>query len=149
MYMIQFGAQCGSTQADKAIGSYHILLNKIFYQKQDGSDYFKTLLFLSIVFRVSGKHQDFGSEGAEFLQKSASRNVYTIDFAIPQERWQNKTDVELRSYIAEGVRSCFDLLKQKVLELDEVNNIDKLERDFEHGMTQFMTLPLPELKGST
>ena len=97
MYMIQFGVQSGSNQAGKAISPYHVLLNKIFYQKQDGSDYFKTLLFLSIVFRVSGKHQDFESEGAEFLQKSASRNVYTIDFTIPQERWQNKTDVELRS----------------------------------------------------
>lgn len=147
MYIIEFSGQSGGSQAGKATRPYHILLNKIFYQKQNESDYFKTLLFLSIVFRVSDKHQDFESEGAEFLQKSASRNVYTIDFAIPQERWQNKTDVELRSYIAEGVRSCFDLLKQKVLELDEVNNIDKLERDFEHGMTQFMTLPLPELKG--
>ncbi|WP_201511869.1 hypothetical protein [Psychrobacter alimentarius] len=147
MYMIQFGAQSGSTQADKTIGSYHILLNKIFYQKQGESDYFKTLLFLSIVFRVSGKHQDFESEGAESLQKSASRNVYTIDFTIPQERWQNKTDVELRSYIAEGVRSCFDLLKQKAIELGEVIDEDKLERDFEYGMKQFMTLSLPELKG--
>ena len=90
----------GGSQAGKATRPYHILLNRIFYQKQDESDYFETLLFLSIVFRVSGKHQDFKSEGAEFLQKSASRNVYTIDFAIPQERWQNKTDVELRLYIA-------------------------------------------------
>ena len=147
MYMIEFSGQSGGSQAGKATRPYHILLNRIFYQKQDSSDYFKTLLFLSIVFRVSGKHQDFESEGAEFLQKSASRNVYTIDFTIPQERWQNKTDVELRSYIAEGVRSCFDLLKQKAIELGEVIDEDKLERDFEYGMTQFMTLSLPELKG--
>ena len=147
MYMIEFSGQSGGSQAGKATRPYHILLNKIFYQKQDESDYFKTLLFLSIVFRVSGKHRDFGSEGAEFLQKSDGRNVYTIDLAIPQERWQNKTDAELRSYIAEGVRSCFDLLKQKAIEVGEVINEDKLERDFEYGMTQFMSLPLPELKG--
>ncbi|WP_218690415.1 hypothetical protein [Psychrobacter sp. BF1] len=149
MYMIQIGVHSGSNQAGKAISPYHVLLNKIFYQKQDTSDYFKNLLFLSIVFRVSGKHQDFESEGAEFLQKSDGRNVYTIDLVIPQERWQNKTDLELRSYIAEGVRTCFELLKEKVIEIDEVIDEYKLERDFEHGMTQFMTLPLPELKGST
>lgn len=147
MYMMQIGGHSGSNQAGKIIRPYHVLLNKIFYQKQDESDYFKTLLFLSIVFRVSGKHRNFGSEGAEFLQKSDGRNVYTIDLAIPQERWQNKTDAELRSYIAKGVRSCFDLLKQKAIEVGEVINEDKLERDFEYGMTQFMSLPLPELKG--
>ena len=56
MYMIEFSGQSGGGQAGKAIRTYHILLNRIFYQKQDSSDYFKTLLFLSIVFRVSGKH---------------------------------------------------------------------------------------------
>ena len=147
MYMIQFGAQCGSTQAGKAIAHYHVLLNRIFYQKQDSSDYFKTLLFLSIVLRVSGKHRDFGSEGAEFLQKSDSRNVYTIDFAIPEERWQNKTDAQLRTYIAEGVRTCYQMLKEKVMTLDEVIDEDKLDQDFEYGMEQFMNLPLPKLEG--
>ncbi|WP_230659106.1 hypothetical protein [Psychrobacter sp. I-STPA10] len=145
--MIEFSGQSGGSKAGKATRPYHVLLNQIFYQKQDSSDYFKTLLFLSIVLRVSGKHRDFGSEGAEFLQKSDSRNVYTIDFAIPEERWQNKTDEQLRTYIAEGVRVYYQLLKEKVMTLDEVIDEDKLDHDFEYGMEQFMTLPLPKLEG--
>lgn len=146
MYMIEFSAQCGSTQAGKAIGAYHVLLNKIFYQKQDNSDYFKTVVFLSIIFRVSGKHQDFGSEGPEYLKKVRNQNIYTIDLAIPETSWQNKTDEEMRAYIAEGVRTCFNMLKEKVKTLDEVIDEDKLDHDFEYGMGQFMTLPLPQLK---
>ena len=80
------------------------------------------------------------------MQKSDSRNVYTIDLAIPEERWQNKIDEQLRMYIAEGVRACYQMLKEKVMTLDEVIDEDKLDQDFEYGMQQFMTLPLPELK---
>ena len=146
MYMIEFSAQCGSSQAGKAIAHYHVLLNRIFYQKQDSSDYFKTHEFFSIIFRVSGKHQDFKSEGAERLKKVRGENIYTIDFVIPEERWQNKTDEQLRVYIAEGVRTCYQMLKEKVMALDEVIDEDKLDQDFEYGMEQFMSSPLPELK---
>ena len=132
--MIQFSAQSRSTQADKAIACYHVLLNRIFYQKQDSSDYCKTHEYFAIIFRVSGKHQDFGSEGAELLEKVRGENVYTIDLAIPEERWQNKIDEQLRVYIAEGVRACYQMLKEKVMTLDEVIDEDRLDQDFEYGM---------------
>lgn len=150
MNLIEFSAQIGY-KTDKRFQQYHSLLNSIFYTKRpretkEPSEYFHTLLFLSIVFRVAGDPTDFdGGEGPEFLKKSRGKPIYTIDLVIPARNWQEKTDAQLREYVAKGVRDCFSLLREKAIKAKEVIDLEKLDADFEYGMGQFLTLPLPEL----
>ena len=64
---------------------------------------------------------------------------------IPEKNWLEKTETELREYVAQGVRDCFALLRGKAVKAGEVKDVAKLDTDFEQGMAQFLTLPLPEL----
>ena len=96
--------------------------------------------------RVAGGEIDFdGGEGPEFLKKARNRPVYTIDLVIPEKTGLKKTETELREYVAQGVRGCFALLRDKAVKAGEVKDVVKLDADFEQGMAQFLTLPLPEL----
>ena len=143
---IRFGMQCGF-KTDKRFEQYHTLLNKNFNSdKNKPCIHFKTLHEFSIMFRVAGGEIDFdGGEGPEFLKKARNRPVYTIDLVIPEKNWPEKTETELREYVAQGVRDCFALLRDKAVKAGEVKDVAKLDADFEQGMAQFLTLPLPEL----
>ena len=143
---IRFGMQCGF-KTDKRFEQYHTLLNKIFNSdKNKPCIHFKTLHEFSIMFRVAGGEIDFdGGEGPEFLKKARNRPVYTIDLVIPEKNWPEKNETELREYVAQGVRDCFALLRDKAIKAGEVKDVAKLDADFEQGMAQFLTLPLPEL----
>ncbi|EGC18089.1 Uncharacterised protein [Kingella denitrificans] len=143
---IEFGMQCGF-KTDKRFEQYHTLLNKIFNSdKNKPCIHFKTLHEFSIMFRVAGGEIDFdGGEGPEFLKKARNRPVYTIDLVISEKKWPEKTETELREYVAQGVRDCFALLRDKAVKAGEVKDVAKLDTDFEQGMAQFSTLPLPEL----
>lgn len=79
------------------------------------------------------------------VQKSRGKPIYTIDLVIPERNWQEKTDAQLREYVAKGVRDCFSLLREKAIKAKEVIDLEKLDADFEYGMGQFLILPLPEL----
>ncbi|MCP4297488.1 MAG: hypothetical protein GY786_17965 [Proteobacteria bacterium] len=146
MSMIQFSAQMGCSNSDKVIGPYHLLLNEIFYKDEKKIGYFKELDYLSIIFRVSGKVRDFDSEGPEFLKKVRGKSIYTIDFTISQENWQDKNDNELRKYINKGVETCFQLLKDKVHGKGEILDEEKLNNDFNEGMKIFLSATLPGRK---
>ena len=143
---IRFGMQCGF-KTDKWFEQYHTLLNKIFNSdKNKPCIHFKTLHEFSIMLRVAGGEIDFdGGEGPEFLKKARNRPVYTIDLVIPEKNWPEKTETELREYVAQGVRDSFALLRDKAVKAGEVKDVAKLDAEFEQGMAQFLTLPLPEL----
>ena len=143
---IRFGMQCGF-KTDKRFEQYHTLLNKIFNSdKNKPCIHFKTLHEFSIMFRVAGGEIDFdGGEGPEFLKKARNRLVYTIDLVIPEKNWPEKNETELREYVAQGVRDCFALLRDKAVKAGKVKDVAKLDADFEQGMSWFLTLPLPEL----
>lgn len=147
--MIGFAVQTGGG-AGKAFRAYHPMLNRIFYKKELDTqvcEYFYTLQCFSIIFRVALKATDFnGGEGPEFLKKVRNKPIYTIDLTIPEHAWKGKSDREFRPYVADGVRQCFELLKQKALKNKEIKDLEKLERDFEIGIQQFLTQPLAEVK---
>ena len=79
------------------------------------------------------------------MKKSRGKPIYTIDLVIPERNWQEKTDAELRECVAQGVRDCFALLREKAIKAKEVIDLEKLDANFEYGMEQFLILPLPEL----
>lgn len=143
MSMIEFSMQLGDTYSDKLIGPMHILLNKIFLFDEDMTGYFEKLKFFSIIFRVAGTMNDFdGGDGCEFLKKVRGKDCITIDYVISQSKWQSyctpvKAKVvdkvirydftpeqqnEFRVYVADAVRECFVLLKEKAKKLKHKMN---------------------------
>lgn len=146
MYLIEFSSQCGFNIRNKYIRLYYAFLNRIFSRDECKGQrhYFRTLETFSIVFRIAGGRLDFGGgEGAERLRKGRNQPYYTVDLVIPQSAWENKSDEELRPYVANGVRECFSLLREKALKNQEIIDLGKLDADFEKGVAQFLTQPFP------
>ena len=96
------------------------------------------------MFWAAGSRITFGSgEDSERLIKGRNQSYYTINLVVSEKNGLKKT--ELREYVAQGIRNCFALLRDKAVKADEVKDVAKLDADFEQGMAQFFTLPLPEL----
>ena len=143
---IEFGAQHGF-KTDMRFRGCKNLLNQIFNSdKNKPCIHFKTLHEFSIIFRIAvGRITFGGGEGPERVRKGRNQPYYTIDLVILEKNWPEKTETELREYVAQGVRDCFALLRDKAVKAGEVKDVAKLDADFEQGMAQFLTLPLPEL----
>ena len=137
MRLIQFGSENGSTQAGKAIFPLQKKLNSIFFESDEERSLFNDFDFLSIVFRVSGKNKNFGFEGAERLKKSRGRRTLTIDLSIPENRWKESESMEFGMYIAEGVKVCFEKLKDELTRLQDVENLVEINNRFQNGIEEF------------
>lgn len=137
MAMIDFGVQSSGDESSKVINEPWNDLLEIFYDDPEMAGYFTNLDDFQIVFRVSGKSTDFEGNGPEFLKVILGGKTISIDFTIPEEKWRNSSIKVFRQYISSGVKECFQLLKQKAIELNKINNIEKLEKDFKKGMTRF------------
>ncbi|MBR0573674.1 MULTISPECIES: hypothetical protein [Pasteurellaceae] len=148
MSLIGFSAQiCAyNKESQRIFGASHVLLNRIFLSDEKMCGYFKNLEYFSIIFRICGKEGDFdGGEGPEFLKKVRGEQVYTIDLTIPVSAWQNKTEIEIREYLVNGISQCFELLKKKAIKIKEVIDEEKLDNDFKLGLQKYMNTPLPEI----
>lgn len=135
--MIDFGVQSSGGDSSKAINKVWNDLLEIFYDDPAKSGYFNKLDDFQIVFRVSGKSTDFEGEGPEYLKVISRGKTITIDFTIPQDRWENTPEHIFREYVSEGVQACFKLLRDKALDMNEIKDLDKLDADFEAGMKVF------------
>ena len=137
MPMIDFGAENGSTAAGNTIRPYVKKLFEIFYESQSSTDYFSDIEKFHIVFLVSGKNKDFGSEGIEGLKKVRGRPVIIVYFAIPQSRWDGAKESGFREYLANSVKDCFLALCDKASKSKSILDEARLQKDFETGMSQF------------
>jgi hypothetical protein len=136
MALIKFSSQNGSTEAGNTIRPLQKELNEIFNDLTP-KYYCCDLDYFSIVFRVSGKNRDFNYEGAELLKKVRNKNVYTIDYSIPEARWAESDEREFKSYVSKGVFECFGLLLEKVMVDRMLIEKDSILFDFEKKMSTF------------
>lgn len=148
LHLIQFSAQIGGGDANRIFGAYHKMLNHVFYvseyNKKTTGIYFHNLWYFSIIFRVARGEINFDNgQGPEFLKKVRNEPCYTIDYTVPQIWWEGKSDKELRPFIANGISECFELLKKRAIKDKEVIDLEKLDNDFQAGIEQFLSDPLP------
>ena len=138
MKLIQFSSQNGSTKGGDTIWPYQQKLNEIFFNEENNFKIFNSYEFLSIVFRVSGKNKDFGSEGPEYLKKSKGRNVLTIDLSIPELRWLNISKKEFGLYLNNAIQECITLLEEEANKQKEIIDKNILDEQFKAGINNFI-----------
>ena len=135
--MIDLGAQVSGKESYNAIHPFHVELLEIFYDPPEMNGYFKNINEFQIVFRVSGEGTNFEGEGPEYLKVSKKQKVISVDFTIPESCWKNINPKELKTYVSNGIKDCFAVLRERALKLDEVINLKKLDHDFMQGMELF------------
>lgn len=103
--------------------------------------YYAELRAFSIVLRVSGDVTDFGSEGPEQLEHLRKDATLAIDLVVPQIKWRDVPEDQIRNYLAELLKDCFELLVQRALSMGELSDPDRLRSDFHAAMKQFRNNP--------
>ncbi|KZN64206.1 hypothetical protein [Pseudoalteromonas luteoviolacea] len=133
---IQISGDYGEPKADDLFWPLQKKLNDCFKKHMTGV-YFNALVMLSIVFRVSGKVLDFGSEGPEKLKHIKKDSELTIDLVFPQTFWRGIDKKELKSSVAGSLLECMDVMLDKAKELNEVQDVEGFTRDVERAIAEF------------
>lgn len=139
MPIFRVGSEVGGREAGDALDFAQTALNNVFFFDPKSGSYFKTLGFFILALRVSGRTKDFGSEGPENLIKVRGKDCYAIDLVVPEVRWKSVPFDQLREYVVDGVRQCFELCVEKAKKSGEMLNEDKLRSDFEAGVQEIMS----------
>ena len=99
--------------------------------------YFKTIILFSIVFRVSGKVRDFGSEGPELMKYIKKYSELTIDLTFTEKSWKGVEHNVLKSHVVNGVQNCLHMMVDKSDALNEITDIDSFKRDVSKAISEF------------
>jgi hypothetical protein len=107
------------------------------------SDYCRAIDELSLVLRVSGSLDDFGPEAIERIRRRRPDRYITAYIVIPQSIWQEKTEIELKRYLASRVRTSLQLLAERLKKDKEPVALDLLLSETDNAITQFLSEPTP------
>lgn len=138
MPIFRVGSENGGHEAGDALNFAQKALNNVFFFGPNLGPYFKTLDFFILALRVSGRTKDFKGEGPEYLKKIKGKPYIAIDLTIPENRWKDVPFNELRQYVVDGVRQCFELCFDKAKKSGELLNEAKLRADFEAGIQEIL-----------
>lgn len=139
MPIFRVGSETGGNEASDAIRPFQQALNNAFFFNPDSQPYFETLKFFVLALRVSGRTKDFGGEGPEYFSKAMRKGFFCIDLTIPEHRWKDVSFDELRLYVLDGVRQCFEVCVEKARVSKELLDEDLLRTDFETGCQEIMS----------
>lgn len=136
--IIRFAVQSHGGKGDRFMRPLHPLLNKIFMNEEMTIDS-KDLDYFSIVFRISGKNNNFDNgDGCERIKKIRNEKAITMDYVIPQHKGEEMNADEFKIYVTDAVKECFEELKKKATKLKWKFNEEKLDKDFEKGIREFL-----------
>ncbi len=135
--MIQIGGQYGDPRADDLFWPLQKKLNECFDKYLIGV-YFNTLMMFSVVFRVSGKVRDFGSEGPERMKFIKKDYEITIDLVFTEASWRGVDKGILKQSVANGIQECLSMMLDKAAALNEINNLDAFNTDVEKAISEFL-----------
>lgn len=135
--IIQISGQYGDPKADDLFWPIQKKLNDCFKKHLIGV-YFNALAMFSIVFRVSGKVRDFGSEGPERMKHIKKDAEITIDMVFPESFWRGVDKGLLNAGVAEVVRECLRLMLEKAEAAGEIKDAESFKSDVEKAILEFL-----------
>lgn len=134
---IQISGQYGDPKADDLFWPLQKNLNDCF-NKHLVQVYFNTLVMFSIVFRVSGKIRDFGSEGPERMKYIKKESELTVDLVFTEASWRGADKSVFEAHVVDGVRECLRMMLDKSDSLNELTDINSFKIDVEKAISEFM-----------
>lgn len=133
---VQISGHYGDPKADRFFWPLQKSLNDIFRAKIDGV-YFKSIVLLAIVFRVSGKVTDFKSKGPERMRYIKKENAINVDLVFSGDMWQGVEPSDLAETVYEGTSECLSMMVEKSKALKELVEEDKLNSAISEALELF------------
>ncbi len=116
---------------------YHML------KKHCTASYCPTIDHFALVLRCSSSREEFGPEAIERIRRRRPARYITADIVVPFAPWLDKTEKQLKKYLAAQVRRALEICVVR-LEKDK-EEVDKVAF-FEHidaAIAEFLSTPTP------
>jgi hypothetical protein len=118
------------TSGEDSITGSHVLALRQLLAKYCNGPFSEEVIEFAPILRVGGSMQEFDFVGCERLRRNRKAKYITVDIALPSNEWKGRTDLQIRTCIAQavemGLQCCLDRLRRDKVKVDA----DKLISDF-------------------
>src|SRR5690242_11488441 len=89
------------TSRDDDRTNKHVLeIRKLLAMKCVGP-YSEEIAEFALILRIGGDMQEFDFENCERIRRNRKEKYITVDLGFPSYRWRNRTDGQIRQYLAD------------------------------------------------
>ncbi|WP_088101681.1 hypothetical protein [Xanthomonas retroflexus] len=133
---IQISGQYGDPQSGNLFFPLQQRLNTCFEHHVTGN-YFQTITSLAIGLRVSGKIQDFESEGPERLKLFLKKRRMTMDLVYAHQPWETRSRTILAPVVSHDIACCLGMMVERARRAGELLQHDQLRTDVANALADF------------
>ncbi|MBN5052225.1 hypothetical protein JY456_17945 [Stenotrophomonas maltophilia] len=133
---IQISGQYGDPQSGNLFFPLQQRLNTCFEHHVTGN-YFQTITILAIGLRVSGKIQDFKSEGPERLKLFLKKHRMTMDLVYARQAWEKRSRAILAPVVSHDIACCLGMMIERARRAGELLQHEQLRTDVASGLADF------------
>lgn len=133
---IQISGQYGDPQSGNLFAPLQRQLN-ICFERHVGGNYFQTITTLAIGLRVSGKIQDFESEGPERLKLFLKKHRMTMDLVYARQPWETRSRVILAPVVSHDIACCLGMMVERARRAGELLQHEQLRTEVVSGLADF------------
>lgn len=134
---ITVGVQYGDPASDRIV---HPIKKELTTHLERGMsrDYFRTILEIGIVLRVSGAIWKFEPAGASRLRHNKRSNIITADLVIPESEWRERSVAHIKKYLATITLDCFEAIEEKTKKSKELVYSEDFRADSTQVISDFL-----------
>jgi hypothetical protein len=130
------GGEFGGIGASLFHGKYYSCLMEIFREHMQGN-YLINIKEFYIALRVSGDVVDYKGDGPERLRYMKKQGYISIDFVIPECKWNQVPCEAIKENFCKGIYECFYLMVERAEKANEFLDKQGMINDFEKSMKIF------------
>ncbi len=116
---------------------YHLL------KQHCTASYCPAIREFALVLRVSSSADEFGPEAIERIRRRRPARYITADIVVPFARWVDKTEQQLKEYLAERVRRALEMCVARLKKDKEVVEEAALFKHVDAAIAEFLQTPTP------
>lgn len=133
---ITFGSQMGDQKVAEIVQPLLIELRRLL-KIYCNNNYSKEIKEFAPIARIDGDIWSWNFEGCQKMRLSRKEKYITVDVGVPRQRWENKSETEIKVYLFNGLREAVNLmlikLKKEKIHVEEENLLNDLlvvEREY-------------------
>lgn len=136
--MIQIGLVTGGMKADRLITNHFRLLNKLIREQSDKT-YCEIVAQFCLVLCVSGEVKDFKFTGFDRLRINRKKKEIWLDYGIPKDFLNEKSETEIKSFLLEVLRDAIQLFIQRLTKEKTTFDETQMMADYEKVARLYMS----------
>ncbi|ANE45478.1 hypothetical protein SY83_03130 [Paenibacillus swuensis] len=134
---ITFGSQMGDEASATAVSPHLIELRKLLKRFCNHS-YSPDVDEIALIGRIDGEIWYWEFEGCKYLKLYTKQRYITVDIGMPKEKWQKKSNADIRNYLYNWMHYALELVVLRIKEKKLIINEEQLFIDLGKVKQRFL-----------